>query len=109
MKRLVLTSFLWLVAVSPSRAAIRPSFWPGYSAWHATHVVVVDNDGTVLASWKGNLRVGNKLDWKPLKIPPTPAVAKQYVKGPNDLQTMTDRRRILFLRRAGQAWEPAVS
>ncbi len=105
---------IWLVVVllpalltSGASAAERPSFWDRYSAWHATHVVVVDRDGKVLESWKGNLKTGQKIVLKPLRIPQTPQVAARHAAGPNDLKAVTGQRMILFLRRGAKGWEPA--
>jgi hypothetical protein len=105
---------IWLVAallaalLTPgARAGERPSFWERYSAWHATHVVVVDQDGKVLESWKGNLTAGQKIVLKPLGIPQTPKVAARHAAGPNDLKAVTGQRMILFLRRGAKGWGPA--
>src|SRR5262245_7902488 len=110
MKRPIWVVTVLFAALLPpgARAGERPSFLERYSAWHATHVVVVDQDGKVLESWKGNLKAGQKIVLKPLEIPQTPKVAARYAAGPNDLKAVTGQRMILFLRRGGRGWEPAT-
>jgi hypothetical protein len=55
-----------LVLACPAFSGIRPSFRLDYSSWHATHIVLVattSTDGTfeVLDSWKGDLKVGQRV------------------------------------------------
>jgi hypothetical protein len=55
-----------VILARPALVAFRPSFSLDYSSWHATHIVLVmttSTDGTfeVVESWKGNLRVGERL------------------------------------------------
>jgi hypothetical protein len=57
---------LLVILARPALAAFRPSFSLDYSSWHATHIVLVmttSTDGTfeVVESWKGDLRVGERL------------------------------------------------
>jgi hypothetical protein len=99
---------LMLFPILHIRAAIRPSFEAAYSAWHATHIVVVDIDGKVLESWKGDLKTGAQIDLKPLGIPATPPVSKWPMPRAR-VQVMTDQRRVLFLHKEGKNWKPAVS
>ena len=54
------------VLAHPAFPGIRPSFDHDYSSWHATHIVLVittPTEGTfeVLESWKGDLRIGERL------------------------------------------------
>jgi hypothetical protein len=106
--RLSFVALVLLIIPAPSRAAIRPSFSEAYSAWHATHIVVIDIDGRVLESWKGDLKPGAQIDLKPLGIPPTPPVSK-WPMPRGMVQKMTDQRRVLFLQREAKNWKPAVS
>jgi hypothetical protein len=57
---------LLAILAHPAFPAIRASFSLDYSAWGATHIVLVittPNDDTfeVVESWKGDLRVGERL------------------------------------------------
>jgi len=57
---------LTLILAGPAFSGIRPSFHLDYSSWHATHIVLVattSTDGTfeVLDSWKGDLKVGQRV------------------------------------------------
>lgn len=57
---------LLAVLPPPALSAIRPSFSLDYSSWHATAIALVVNtplDGVfeVVQSWKGDLRVGERL------------------------------------------------
>ncbi len=81
------------------RAESVPSFALDYANEHATHVVVVRADGTVLESWRGDLSTGDKLPFKssgeklqvvnPLpRLTPEPSV-----------KSVTGQRRVLFLIR----------
>src|SRR5688500_6801956 len=65
---------LFMMALSAA-GAIRPSFSEHYSAWHATHVIVVDSSGAILESWKGDLKAGGMLPLEPLGVPKTEAMA----------------------------------
>jgi len=57
---------LLAVFAYPAFPAIRPSFNLDYSSWHATHIVLaittsVEGTFEVIESWKGDLRVGERL------------------------------------------------
>jgi len=57
---------LLAVLARPAFSAIRPSFSLDYSSWHATDIVLVvttsaDSVFEVVQSWKGDLRVGERL------------------------------------------------
>jgi hypothetical protein len=108
MRSRILVTLLCVLAPATTRAAIRPSFEEGSSTWHATHIVVVDRDGRVLESWKGDLKAAQRIDLGPLKIPATPAVSK-FPFGRPAVQVMSDARRILFLRHEGKDWKPAAN
>lgn len=60
------TLIVILVLAHPAFSGIRPSFRLDYSSWHATHIVLVATTSTdgafeVLESWKGDLRVGQRV------------------------------------------------
>lgn len=65
-KSLCWSAIVLLVQVFPAFSAIRPSFMLDYSAWNATHIVLAVATPTpgafeVTESWKGDLRVGDRL------------------------------------------------
>lgn len=60
------TLLVIFVLACPAFSGIRPSFRLDYSSWHATHIVLVattSTDGTfeVLESWKGDLKIGQRV------------------------------------------------
>jgi hypothetical protein len=79
--------FLILLAelVHPAFPAIRPSFRLDYSSWHATHIVLAittPEDGTfkVVESWKGDLRVGDRIVIPELRPEPNAVPISRYPK-----------------------------
>jgi len=92
-----------------------PSFDPITSSWFATHIVVassgavINGEFTVLESWKGNLRSGEKI-W----IPKLALFADEkerrinlYGFSNNSNQLVSGKRMILFLRRMDYPWRIA--
>jgi len=79
-------SLVLLLAVAhPVYAGIRPSFALDYSSWHATHIVLVittATDGTfeVVESWKGDLRVSERLVIPELVPAPNAIPISRYPK-----------------------------
>jgi hypothetical protein len=84
----------------------------GYSTEQATHIVVVNREGSVLESWRGDLKVGATL--------PFPAPEKRIdvnydldypveTPGQERVKSISGNRRVLFLIRAknGDTWNPA--
>ena len=73
MKRIALAPVLALAPPCVARAAILPSFDLHESAKRASHVVVVNDKGVVLESWRGDLvpgdRVRDRLDRVLAKLP----------------------------------------
>ena len=55
-----------------ARAELAPSFDLGYSAKHATQIVVVDGKGSVLLSWRGGRAAGDQLPFPANKQPIRP-------------------------------------
>lgn len=89
-------------------AAIRPSFSERYSAWHATDVIVVDGKGTVLETWKGNLKPGDMLALAPLQVPKDEVISWRFRdKSKEDPERVTGARTVLFLKRQGNDLTPA--
>ena len=76
---------LLLALAHPAFAGIRPSFALDYSSWHATHIVLVittATDGTfeVVESWKGDLRVADRLVIPELVPAPNAIPISRYPK-----------------------------
>ncbi len=64
-----LTLVLLLFIVGQAEAGIQPSFWVDSCAWTATHIVVIDEAGSVVESLKGNLAPGFRVPLDQLKMP----------------------------------------
>jgi hypothetical protein len=117
---------LFLVAflTHAATAAFRPSFSLDYSAWHATHIVLVaitSNDGTfqVVESWKGDLLVGEQVVITELRPSRAAIPISKYpepwpVGLPDGVSEQIPRepigsRMVLFLTRTGEQriWKPS--
>lgn len=99
-----LTFLLGVAAIVCLPGSLKAELWPsfdlGYSAEHATHIVVVDRKGKILESLRGDLPVGEKL---PLAGNPKP-IPVDYdldfpveIKGQEEVKTVTGNRRVMFL------------
>jgi hypothetical protein len=103
--------------ILPSFAGIRPSFSLDFSAWNATDIAVAEittTDGVfaVVESWKGNLKVGEKVSIPELRpdvnAPPIseyPDVCGRWEKDTRGISTRIPRQPVgsqivLFLRRS---------
>jgi len=78
-------SLILLVLAHPAFPAIRPSFRLDHSSWHATHIVLaittpVDGTFKVIESWKGDLRVGERLVIPELRPEPNAVPISRYPK-----------------------------
>ena len=95
--------------VASARAESVPSFSLDYADEYATHVIVVNADGVVLESWRGDLAKGDKLPYKADKKPLE--VVNPFPREPRDpdVASVTGDRRVLFLirKKQGDAWIPA--
>lgn len=83
---------LFALFLSPALSSIRPSFSVDYSSWHATHIVLVTTDASednfhVIASWKGDLGVGNRVAVPELRPNPDAIPISMYP----DLQPLAIR------------------
>src|SRR5262249_45965988 len=92
-----------LLGLGPTvEAAERPSFSAPHSAWHATHVVVVDQEGKILESWKGDLQAEQTVPLKAFlqeaKIPQTPKIVYHLVEKPKGAPDhVSGKRLVVFL------------
>jgi hypothetical protein len=107
--RCVRVSVVMLALACPALAEEVPSFSLGYAKQKATHIVVVDSDGTVLESWRGDLVKGAKVPFKAGKAPLR--VVNPFPREPRDpkVESVTGKRRVLFLIRTKtpDSWRPA--
>jgi len=73
-----------------------PGFSLDYAQEKATDIIVVDAEGKVLESWRGKLKVGEKVpfkaDKKPQAVVEIPGILESKVK------EVTGQRRVLFLK-----------
>lgn len=105
----LLVTVMALGLTASARAESVPSFSLDYAAEKATHIVVVDPDGVVLESWRGDLPKGARVPFtagrKPLPV------VNPFPKEPRvpDVGSVTGQRRVLFLirGRAADSWTPA--
>ena len=92
-----------LVLLIPLAGTLRaenvPSFSLDYANEKATHIVVVDEAGLVLESWRGDLKAGARLHYKAsdkaLPVVEVPKLLESKIK------EVTGKRRVLFLIRTG--------
>jgi hypothetical protein len=97
MSRVMFVLVAVFAAPALARAEILPTFAMGHCEVRASHVVVVDDAGKVLESWRGDLRPGDVLpvaDFH-LKAPPVSRFGK--VEGAPE--KISGKRMILFLTR----------
>ena len=87
-----------LAAASPARAEILPSFGTGQCESNATHVVVVDDTGKVLESWRGDLAPGDVLPIAEFRLPKEAGHRPGFGIGP---KTVSGKRVVLFLVKDG--------
>ena len=100
-----------LIGITSSAwARLEPGFDLKYARQNATHVVVVDADGTVLESWRGDLAKGDQLPFKAGKEPIKIVIGSPSSRDPQ-VESVTANRRVLFLSRGkdGKTWSPVVS
>ncbi len=103
---LVLAMLLGLASSAWAEAV--PSFSLVYAQRNATHVVVVDANGVVLESWRGDLVKGDTVPFRATKKPLE--VVNPFPKEPRDpkVDSVTGKRRVLFLVRekSSDSWTP---
>jgi len=115
--RALLSLILLAFVTPPASPAIRPSFSVDYASWRATHIALVsttsvDGNFEVVESWKGDLRVGERLDVPQLSPYKSAVPISQYPKSwpPTAVDGVSEliprqpvgSRMVLFLKSRGQ-------
>lgn len=91
---------LVLLGIAASaRAETVPAFSLDYALEKATHIVVVDVAGTVVESWKGNLKTGRELPFKAAEKPQAVVMVPDILE--SKVKEVTGKRRVLFLIQDG--------
>lgn len=105
---------VFLSHTSVAFAEILPSFTLDYEAWEATDVVVMDQTGVVLETWKGTLKVKDRLPVDEFKITSSAEVHYGLFREASDppkdrVKQVTGERRVLFLKGDAErkTWKPA--
>jgi hypothetical protein len=115
MKRFTFALLAALAVPAAARAEIQPSFSSGRCETAATHVVVADNTGKVLESWRGDLKPGDLLPIKEFYLP-GPAEVGTFERKEGTPEKVSGKRYVLFLIRgmpvynrghAVGSWAPA--
>jgi hypothetical protein len=98
--RLILTFAIVLAAPAIIRAELLPTFSADHCMTAASHVVVVDNTGKVLESWRGDLKPGDLLPLAEfhLKLEREVSVLAREEGEPD---RVTGKRLVLFLKKGG--------
>jgi hypothetical protein len=97
---MILTFAIILAAPAIVRAESLPSFSPDYCITAASHVVVVDNTGKVLESWRGDLKPGDLLPLAEFHLKLEREVGLP-VREEGEPDRVTGKRLVLFLKRGG--------
>lgn len=97
-----------LAAGSPARAELRAEFSWGDCSANATHVVVVDDKGKVLESWRGDLEPGDTLPLADFKLTLTHAVGGVATDAAVP-KKVSGKRLVLFLLKNGPFYDAGRS
>jgi hypothetical protein len=104
MSRVVLAIVAVVAVPAVGRAEILPSFGDGRCETAASHVVVVDDTGKVLDSWRGDLRPGDRLPLSEYNIRLAQPVG-QFGKKEGAPEKVSGKRLVLFLQRGGPTYD----
>lgn len=98
-----------LLSVGKLEAGIRASFSLSQSSWTATHIVIIDEAGSVQESLKGDLSPGFRIPLEQLKMP-TQQEMDEAPRGSFGAKSkLSNKRRILFLIKENSKWKPAAT
>lgn len=104
-----LSTVAFLLATGQVDAGIRESFRVDQCSWLATHIVIIDEAGSVQESLKGDLSPGSQIPLEQLKMP-TQQEIDEALQGHFGAKIRpSNKRRILFLIKADSKWKPAAS
>lgn len=98
--RVFITAAVILLLPNPGRAETLPTFWMGECNTNATHVIVVDSKGTVLESWRGDLKPGANVPLKDFRIK-LDRVIYDGLQPRKPEERVTGNRLVLFLTNKG--------
>lgn len=103
MNRFLLAALALLAPAATARAEILPSFEASTCTERATHIVVVNEKGEVLESWRGDLVPGDRVPLAEMKIELEQVVTPPFGTKvePGTPMKVTGKRLVLFLRRGG--------
>jgi hypothetical protein len=100
MTRLVLVLGSAALVPHAARAEILPSFDPHTCAARASHVVVVNDRGAVLESWRGDLRPGDRVPLDAMNLTLEQDIGKPFGLGAaEERKKVTGKRLVVFLKR----------
>lgn len=102
-----LTLVLLLFIAGRTEAGILQDFSVNHCAWMATHIVVIDEAGSVLESLKGNLPPGFRVPLDQLKMPTQKEIDQALQSRYAAKVKPSSKRRILFLIKENEKWKPA--
>lgn len=102
MQKIALALVLALAAPGGARAAILPSFELHDCANRASHVLVVNDKGVVLESWRGDLAPGDRVPLDEFKLALEHDVKAPFGEKPEaGPKKVTGKRLVVFLKRGG--------
>lgn len=101
--RLPYVVVLMVVVATDARAAFRATYSTDICGCRATHIVVIDDTGKVLESWRGDLAVGTSVPLKEFKIRLEHKVEQKVSLDGKELPKLPDKisgkRLVVFLRK----------
>lgn len=107
-KLITLSTVVLLLAAGQVDAGIRASFGVDNCSWTATHIVVIDEAGSVLESLKGDLSQGYRIPLEQLKMPTLQEMDEALQGHFEPKARPSNKRRILFLIKENSKWKPAA-
>src|SRR5262249_11283912 len=103
MTRATLVLAALFAAPSLLRSEILPTFSMGHNEKEASHIVVVNDAGKVLESWRGDLKPGDVLPIAEFHLKPALPIGK-FGRKEGAPEKMSGKRMVLFLKRGGSKY-----
>lgn len=99
-----------VLLTSPALGGERVSFDARYSAWHATDIAVVSEEGTVVETWKGDAQPGDTFPLQEWMIPVDPKVDPGFAPPrAGEPERVSGKRRVVYLIQDEESgWKPAT-